>query len=155
MGSLFKKVLGFEGYYISTDGRVLSLRTNKILRPYHYKYSNYQLMKNSDICLKSAHRLVAENFIPNPENKREVNHIDGNTKNNSIDNLEWVTSQENQIHAVKNGLHGHKKKRGSLTSMGNRWRGKLMVSGIVHCKYFKTQQEASKWLEETINEQIS
>lgn len=53
---------------------------------------------------RSIHRLVASAWIPNPDNKPEVNHIDGNKKNNHINNLEWVTRKENFEHARKNGL---------------------------------------------------
>lgn len=55
-----------------------------------------------------VHRLVAEAFIPNPDNKREVNHKDANKLNNNVDNLEWTTSSENKIHAHKNGLMNNK-----------------------------------------------
>ncbi len=59
--------------------------------------------------MRYIHRLVAQAFIPNPHNKKEVNHIDGNKSNNNITNLEWTTKQENADHSVANGLNFCKK----------------------------------------------
>ncbi len=67
-------------------------------------YYKVSLKFNGNNVQKLIHRLVAIAFIPNLENKPQVNHIDGNKKNNCLSNLEWNTAKENLIHAAKNGL---------------------------------------------------
>ena len=66
------------------------------------------LHKNSKCRTASIHRLLAIQFIPNPNNLEEVNHIDDNKLNNNLINLEWCTPSDNQQHAVKTSLHHNK-----------------------------------------------
>lgn len=110
-----KDIKGFEGYYqISNFGKVRSLdrfdgirdRKGQLIKP-NLKYNGYLqigLRKNGKRKRFSIHRLVAQHFIKNPENKSQVNHIDCNKQNNHHKNLEWVTPGENLEHARENGL---------------------------------------------------
>lgn len=107
----WKDIVGFEGRYkISDKGRVLSLKGNrKILTNIksgenQNGYIKVSLSNNGIISQKNIHRLLAEHFIDNPFNKPQVNHIDGNKQNNKLDNLEWVTAQENSTHSYSMGL---------------------------------------------------
>lgn len=113
MKEVWKDIKGYEGLYqVSNLGRIKSLprkrtiKTERILSPKFNKggYLEVALCKNSKYKMCRVHRLVASAFIQNPENKREVNHIDGNKLNNKADNLEWVTPSENIRHAFKTGL---------------------------------------------------
>ena len=72
-------------------------------------YLRCSLSANGTAKLVLVHRLVASAFIPNPDNKPQVNHIDGNTANNNVTNLEWVTQTENMNHAKDHGLWDPKK----------------------------------------------
>lgn len=99
---------GKEHYKISSYGRIKN-RTGRISEGSKKHLSGYVLLS---VCSKlyRAHRLVAKVFIPNPNNKPQVNHINGNKQNNKVSNLEWNTSQENVQHAHDIGLHKKTKK---------------------------------------------
>lgn len=95
-------------YYITEDGKCYNSITGKFLKGQvncRNGYFSYNItMPDGKMRRLPAHRLVAIAYIPNPENKREVNHIDGNKLNNCVENLEWVTSSENKYHAFRTGL---------------------------------------------------
>lgn len=92
-------------YSISTNGEVKNNLTGKILsQSIQQGYKHVTLLINNKQKRCRVHRLVAETFVNNPENKPYVNHIDGDRANNNVENLEWVTPSENTIHAVKLGI---------------------------------------------------
>ena len=104
---VFVDIKGYEGeYQISTLGNVKSLKTNKILTPTpHTKgYLKAQLMHDGKRKMFYIHRLVAEAFLDNPNVLPQVNHKDGNRKNNAVDNLEWCSCQENIVHSWRNAV---------------------------------------------------
>ncbi len=100
----WKKVKGFENYEISSAGYIRNSK-GKILSTNRSTYQNKTLYCNGEMRSYNIHRLVAEAFIPNLENKEQVNHIDGNKHNNAVENLEWVTRVENSQHSYQNNLN--------------------------------------------------
>lgn len=121
MKEIWKDIEGYEDLYqINNFGNVkrlkrlqmqkgrklIEIQTNNILKPNISKggYSRVWLFKNNIRKEFKLHRLIASHFIPNPENKTQINHKDGNKKNNDIPNLEWCTPSDNVKHSYKLGL---------------------------------------------------
>jgi hypothetical protein len=94
----------YNDYVIYENGDVFSLLKNIYLKHNFKQYLCVDLYANKKAKRKQIHRLIAENFIPNPLNKPFVNHIDGDKYNNKIENLEWCTAKENIHHAWRIGL---------------------------------------------------
>jgi len=106
MSSTWSRIKGYDGYSISSDGRIRNDKTNRIKSTRINKdgYPVVDLYTNGKRYTERVHRLVATTFIPNPYNKPQVNHLDGNKCNSARDNLEWCTNSENMMHAYTNGF---------------------------------------------------
>ena len=106
----WRDVVGYEGLYkVSNFGRVKSFCNNgvRILNPSSTENPGYyvvNLTKNGNQRTRYVHILVAQAFLPNPENKSYVNHINGDKLNNCVENLKWTTPMENARHAWETGL---------------------------------------------------
>jgi hypothetical protein len=157
MQEIWKNIKDWEGYKISNLGRVKSLPKKWIIQNNNIQitkerfkknfktnggYLQVDLSKNTKRYHKYLHRLLAEAFILNPENKPEVNHIDGNKLNNNLKNLEWVTSSENKKHAFKIGLKSHKGIHGPSHKL-TEWDVRMIRKLYKNTKYW-TQSELAK-----------
>ena len=100
---IWKPISGYEGLYeVSNLGRVKGLKRNRILKPHNTnRYYQVCLCKNGIQTDKLIHRLVAEAFIPNPDNLPEVNHKDENKLNNAVSNLEWLSQADNLAYGTR------------------------------------------------------
>ena len=176
MIEVWKDIQGYEGYYqVSNLGRVRSLdrnvqhntkhgnvalRKGKILKCKKDLdgYSIINLSKQNNRTNKKVCRLVAQAFIPNFQNKPQVNHKDGNKSNDNVENLEWVTAKENMQHALKTGLRCDikRRKRVAQYDMENNlikiWNGIQEASKVTKanhitdcCKGRRNKSKGYKW----------
>ena len=102
----FKTIKDFPNYEVNTDGLVRNKKTQRILKPFNNGFGYYQVCLCHEGKQKKlrVHRLVALAFIPNPQGKPYVNHINGHPTDNGVSNLEWCTQKENVRHAIDTGL---------------------------------------------------
>jgi len=142
------EVIGSPNYLIYPDGRVFSKpregTTGGFMKQHNdgNGYLFVHLKKNQKI-----HRLVALHYIPNPENKREVDHIDRDKSNNDISNLRWVSSKENCMNRKPKRVQKNNKlgeKNISQTSNGN-YKVVIQRKDLSVNKTFKTLEEAIKY----------
>lgn len=159
-------VKGFEDlYWVDNQGNVYNSR--KKLKTY-FTGTGYECLKFTKDGVRSSHtvhRLVAENFIPNPSNKAEVNHIDGDKSNNKVSNLEWNTSSENKQHALSTGLKVYNKptvglRLGKSSKYHNvtydkargKWKSSVRQDNAIYAqKRFNTEEEAARHVDATID----
>lgn len=162
MREIWKDIKGYEGLYqVSNLGRIKSLYGwNAGSKKYCSRtlmmkpkvscvgYYNITLHKNKKQKTYNVHRLVAETFIINPDKKETVNHKDGNKLNNCVENLEWATRSENQIHAYNTGLQTPNKnmlnKKGELNPLS-----KKVLQYDLKGKFIKEYHSVTEALQET------
>ena len=156
-----RDIKGYEGLYaITSCGKVWSYRSQKFLKPViskSTKYAYVSLYKNNEKNTHNIHRLVAEAYIPNPDNKPLVNHIDEVRVHNWVGNLEWATYTENNNHGTRNEKLSKSKQKKVFcveldrvyesitmaaqeldvcyTSIGCCCKGKLKTAGGYHWRY--------------------
>jgi len=144
------EIEGFENYLIYPDGRVFNKKSNRFLKGSNDKdgYKVVSLTKDGNRKFMKIHRLVAIHYIPNPENKREADHLNRDRSDNRIENLRWVNHWENQQNTgmSKNNTSGYKyilyRKR------DERWIFQKTINEKKTYKSFKTLEEAIKYRDE-------
>ena len=147
-------IIGYENYLIYDDGRVYSKKRNIFLKPKDngLGYKQLSLCNNGKRKFIYIHRLVSSHYIPNPENKLCVDHIDRNRSNNNVNNLRWVTHRENS----QNKGDFKKKYKNNTSGVINirfikacdRWKYEKTINKTIHNKFFKTFEEAVEYKKE-------
>ena len=153
----FRELEEFPGYKFGNQGTVLSLYGRPMKQQQLYSCESYYRMavsiinKDNKKATHSVHRLIALAWIPNPENKPHIDHIDRNTTNNSISNLRWATPPENANNKGK-----YKTNKSGTTGLffyKERWTINKVIMGKTYYKTFKERSEAEAYLREIIETQ--
>lgn len=138
------KIADYPSYSVSDKGEVRNDVTCRVLRAGVNRngYVHVVLCNNGKTKNKDVHRLVAEAFVPNPYNKPQVNHIDGNKQNNDANNLEWMTAKENINHAFNILDSSSHREKIRLSRLDNQYRA-IPVIRVEDGKIYESIKEAS------------
>ncbi|MBJ7429621.1 MAG: HNH endonuclease [Bacteroidia bacterium] len=137
---------GYLNYQVSWFGRVLNTKTGRILKPQKtHGYNHVNLSRNGKAKLHRIHVLVAREWVPNPEGKRCVDHIDGNRANNNWENLRYATHSENSMNQ-KIRTDGSSVYKGvSYQAKTNKWKGTIVLERkFIHLGLFECEREAAE-----------
>ena len=130
----WKQIDGFERYEVSSDGRVRNKWTGRVLKPGidPNGYHRVCLKCDGKGATKKVHRLVALAFLPNPDNKEQVDHIDNNKLNNNVANLRFASNQENQHNTRKRAtVNASSRFKGVSRKAGERkWAARIGIGGL-------------------------
>ena len=148
MAEEWKVIDGYNNNYsISNKGNVKNNNTDKILKPRLGRHGYYRLNLRLNKKQKTVeiHRLVAMAFIPNPDNKSCVDHINNNTLDNNVNNLRWATAKENQYNQKLSKANKCGVKGVCYNKRDKKWRASITVDGIkIHIGSFDTMEEAKQ-----------
>jgi hypothetical protein len=147
MTEQWKKIEGFENYSVSTLGRINNNDTGKLLTgkiEKRYGYRRVGLTKNGKQKFLFIHRLVAIAFIENPENKSDVDHVDNNPSNNSLENLRWATHRENLMNQQIPINNTSGVKGVCWFKRDQKWRAQIKIDGKqIYIGQFDTLEDAT------------
>ena len=150
MKEIWKDIEGYEGrYQVSNTGKVKSLRAKLVMKQKtnNCGYSEISLCVSQKRKSFLVHRLVALAFLPNYDNKKQVNHIDGNKKNNHTENLEWCTASGNMRHSLDMGLRDFSHLRGS-----RHYGSKLSVYQVLTILTLKNHFKSGQFTKKQVSE---
>jgi len=146
----FEKIKGYEEYEINNEG-VIKNKYGKILKPWKTKYGyiRFKLCKNRKSKDFQLHRLVALQFIPNPENKPTVDHINRIRDDNRVINLRWATHKEQQENAIRQPPR--KITKGGIREHNGSYEWSYCVNGKRTSKCMKNKEDLIKYRDELLS----
>ena len=147
----WRTISEYENYQISNMGRVKNIKTEKILQPSIDKrgYCRASLYKDGIASKFSIHRLVAHEFLENPNEELYIDHMDRNCSNNCINNLRWVSNSQNQMNRTKSANKSSAFKGVSFNKKLGKWKCQIKIDGNKqHHGYFESERAAARMYNE-------